>query len=434
MSSTISEIREAPDRSCLEIQTSEVFEPLLTESRYKAIFGGRGSGKSHERAEALIERCLLEPGTRAVCVREIQKSLEQSVKRLLEDKITRFGVGSYFRILETHIETPGDGIIIFQGMQNHTAESIKSLEGYDVAWVEEAQTLSDKSLTMLRPTLRKETSELWFTWNPRLKTDPVDVFFRGPNGSPPDTILVEANYKDNAWFPNVLRREMEWDKRTSLEKYAHIWLGKYLTNSEARVFKNWRVEEFDTPTVVTFYYGGDWGFSVDPTVGVRCFFNHELRTMYVDSEVYSVACEIDDTPVLFDGLGCEAVMHGRPCDASCKEYGHGTARRWTMTADSARPETISYMNHHGYPKIQGARKGAGSVEEGIKFLQNYHIVVHPRCIHAIDELTLYSYKTDEMTGQIMPVLEDRKNHVIDSLRYAVEDLRKPRPERGGLLR
>jgi phage terminase large subunit len=367
----------------------------------------------------LLERCLLGV-TRAVCVREFQRTLEQSVKRLLEDKIHAFGLDGMFRILNTHIEAPGGGIIIFQGMQTHTAESIKSLEGYDVAWVEEAQVLSQRSLDLLRPTIRVPDSELWFSWNPRNSSDPVDTFLRV--SPPPNATVIGTDYTSNPWFPEVLRAEMEWDRGHDPEKYAHVWLGQYEQLTEARVFRNWRIEEFDTPAEAVFYHGGDWGFAVDPTVLVRCWLDG--RNLYVDREAFAVGCEIEDTPALFDSLECAG-----PCTASvpCGAPGHASARQWTLTADSARPETISYCRRHGYPRIRPANKGAGSVEEGVKFLQNYNIIVHPRCKHTIDELTLYRYKTDALTGVVLPVLEDKKNHVIDSLRYATEQARKARP-------
>src|SRR5579864_6691096 len=161
----------------LDIHTPEVFVPLLEPARYKGAYGGRGSGKSHHFADSLIERCLLR-FTRAVCIREVQRTLEQSVKRLLEDKIIAFGLQREFRVLNTHIETPRDGVIIFNGMQDHTAESIKSLEGFHVAWVEEAQSLSQRSLDLLRPTIREADSEIWLSWNPRFATDPVDRLLR----------------------------------------------------------------------------------------------------------------------------------------------------------------------------------------------------------------------------------------------------------------
>ena len=184
----------------LKIQTASVFEPLCQPARYKGAFGGRGSGKSHFFAEALIDKHL-DQGTRSVCIREVQKSLKESAKRLIEDKLQAFGLGERqgFRVFREVIETPGDGVIMFQGMQDHTAESIKSLENVSVAWVEEAQTLSARSLQLLRPTIRKEGSELWFSWNPRRKTDPVDVMLR--QGSiPTDAAVVKVNWDSNPWF------------------------------------------------------------------------------------------------------------------------------------------------------------------------------------------------------------------------------------------
>lgn len=406
----------------LAIETAPVFEPLLKPSRYKGAYGGRGGAKSYFFADLLLERCMLQKGTRAVCVREIQKSLDDSVKQLLEDKIQRFELDREFRVLNTHIEGPGDGMIIFQGMQQHTAEQIKSLEGYDVAWVEEAQSLSQRSLDVLRPTLRKAGSEIWFSWNPRFPTDPVDAFLR--KDPPKDAIVVKSTYRDNPWFPQQLAPEIAWDQSHDPEKYAHIWLGEYETRSEARVFKNWKIEAFDTPSNATFYFGADWGFSEDPTVLVRAYITD--RTLFIDREAYQLHCEIDKTAALFDGLACEPMCQG----LACKHPHHGMARRWIILADSARPETISYLQRFGYPRLQKARKGPGSVEEGITFLQNYQIVVHPRCRHTIDELSSYSYQTDKLTGNVLPVLEDKKNHVIDALRYSVETLRAVKPSVG----
>jgi phage terminase large subunit len=388
--------------STLQIKTPEWALALLEPARYKAAFGGRGSGKSHAFAEMLIEAHIIDQTSRSVCVREVQKSLAQSVKRLLELKIEEMNAGAYFEVQEAVIKSKkGDGLIIFQGMQNHTADSIKSLEGYDRAWVEEAQSLSQRSLDLLRPTIRKPESELWFTWNPANESDPVDHLLRGPN-PPPSATVIEVNYTDNPWFPDVLAAEMEYDKRRDPDKYAHVWLGKYLQNSSNRVFSNWRIDEFETPPDTVHRLGADWGFASDPTVLVRC---HIVgRTLYIDYEAYMVGCEIIDTPELFLTVP--------------------ESEKWPIVADSARPETVSHMKKHGFPKIMSAIKGPKSVEEGVEFLKTYDIVVHPRCVHTIDELTLYSYKTDPMTGKVLPILEDKKNHVIDALRYACEGVRR----------
>lgn len=385
----------------LRIETPRVFAPLLKPSRYKGAHGGRGSGKSHFFAELLVERCLLNPGTRWVCVREVQLSLDQSVKRLIEDKIQAMGVGGSFRILNTHIETPGDGIIIFRGMNTQTSDSVKSLEGYDGAWVEEAQSFSQRSLDLLRPTIRKEGSELWFSWNPAAATDPIDSLLRGDN-PPPDAAVVQANYRDNPFLPDVLRQEMEFDRSRDADKYAHVWLGGYRAISNARVFKNWTVQEFDTPDGATIRQGADWGFSIDPSVLVQSYIVG--RKLYVPWEAYKVGCEIDHLPDLFDGVP--------------------DSRKWWTTADSARPETISYMRRHWSTNMTAAVKGARSVEDGVEFLKAYDIVVHPRCEHVIDELAKYQYRMDEKTGQVLPILADKDNHVIDALRYANEGARR----------
>ena len=395
----------------VEFPTARVYKPFTQPSRYKGAYGGRGGAKSHEFAKNLLKRCIEKPGTRAVCVREYQTSLKQSVKLVLEDKIQAFDLGGYFDPGVSEIKTPGDGVIIFQGMQDHTADSVKSLERFNIAWVEEAQNLSQRSLDLLRPTMfRWPGSEIWFSWNPRFPTDPVDDFFRGnaprrdgemPWTPPPDNILIRSSYRDNPWLLPDLLKEIEWDRSRDPEKYAHVWLGEYERKSEARVFKNWVIEEFEAPSDAVFYYGADWGFSVDPSVLVRCYVVG--RRLYVDYEAYRIGVEIDNLPALFDQVP--------------------GSREWTITADSARPETISHLQRHGFPKIVPAIKGKDSVKEGVIFLQNFDIVVHPRCRHTIDELTMYAFKTDKLTGMITPILEDKKNHVIDSLRYSIEKLR-----------
>lgn len=223
--------------STLRIPTAEVFKPAYEPARYKGIWGGRGSGKSHDRAGALIDDSLYEPGLLSVCIREVQKSLKDSAKRLLESKLEEFRLGEAdgFKVFTDRIQTPGDGVIIFQGMQDHTAESIKSLEGFKRAWVEEAQTLSARSLNLLRPTIRAPQSELWFTWNPRLKTDAVDAMFRG--GSPPTgSVIIKANYNDNPWFPAELEQERKDCFLHQPDQYEHIWEGGYVTVAEGAYY------------------------------------------------------------------------------------------------------------------------------------------------------------------------------------------------------
>lgn len=445
----------------LQIPVAEAYLPLLQPARYKGAYGGRGSAKSHFFGGLLIDDHLAEPGLRSVCLREVQKSLDQSVKRLLEDKIEEFYLTNEFRITKNHIEAPGGGLIMFQGMQDHTAESIKSLEGFRRAWVEEAQSLSDRSLTLLRPTIRTERCslclkkgdlrlnpvceksptgfhdiqdpEIWFSWNPDSEKDPVDKFMR--KDKPDDAIVVNTSFADNPWFPAVLEKEMAWDLRIDPEKHAYVWRGGYQKRSNSRVFKNWRVEEFVAPERTRHYLGADWGFSVDPSTLVR---SHESRTdpetgkewprkrLYIDYDLFQIGVEIEFMPRFFDGLicGCRINLDGTPIGTCRDTQMHGWARPWPIIADSARPETISHLRRHGYGGMESAKKGAGSVKEGVIFLQSWDIIIHPRCVHTIDEFTNYSYEVDPKDPNIvLPILADKKNHIIDPVRYSLEQLR-----------
>jgi len=384
----------------LRIRVPEAFLPLEGPHRYIGAHGGRGSGKSHYFGERWLRENINEK-LDVVCLRETLKSLQFSVKKLLEDKIRRYNAGYYFEIQDKRILSIHGGVTIFEGMQNHTADSIKSLEGFDRAWFEESQAASERSLTLLRPTIRKPGSQLWFSWNPDQASDPIDKLLRG-DVHPPNSAIVEVNYWDNPEFPQELRDEMEYDKRRDPDKYSWVWCGKYRQNSEARVFRNWRVEEFEVDPAWTLRQGADWGFSIDPSVLVQCAIVG--RTLYIINEAYRVGCEIDFLPDLFRSIQ--------------------DAEKWPTIADSARPETISYMQRHGFTKMLAAIKGARSLEEGISFLQSFDIVVHPRCEHAIQEMSAYSYETDPMTGLVLPKLKDKDNHVIDSIRYACEGARR----------
>lgn len=385
----------------MSVQLPEAFQGLFEPHRYKAFYGGRGSAKSHSIATALVLIGAQKP-TRILCAREIQKSIADSVKRLLEDKIKALGLDGFYSSTLTDIRGKNGTEFIFAGLRTNP-ESIKSLEGIDIAWVEEAATVSQSSLDILIPTIRKEGSELWFSWNPRFKNDPIDAMFRGDK-TPPNALVQRVLWSDNRWFPDVLKQELEWDRERDPDKYAHIWLGEYQRNSESRVFKNWRIDRLDVPSDARPYFGADWGFAIDPTVLVRAYLWD--RTLYVDAEAHKIGCEIDRTPQLFDQIN--------------------GSREWPITADSSRPETISFMRRAGF-NIHGAEKGPNSVKDGVEFLKSVDIVVHPRCTHLIDELTLYSWKTDKLTGEVLPVLEDKKNHVIDALRYALEATRKAVP-------
>lgn len=389
----------------LAIDTPRWAVPLLEPRRYKGGKGGRSSGKSHFFAELLVEEHVRDADLQSVCIREIQKSLKFSAKKLVETKIRALGVSHLFEITQTEIRRiGGEGIIIFQGMQDHTADSIKSLEGFHRAWVEEAQSLSHRSLELLVPTIRQDGSELWFSWNPDQPTDAVEQLFKDNH----DAILVHVNYTDNPWCPAEMHKLAQWQRKADYERYVHIWEGGYNTKSDSQIFAGrWRVDEFepsfswDGP-----YHGLDFGFATDPLAGVRCWVHQ--NKLYIDRDPGKVGLELDDTTTYLTNRIPDIAKH-------------------VIRADSARPEAISYLKRNGLPRIEAVSKWPGSVVEGIEHIKTYdEIVIHSRCKDMQEEARLYSYKRDKKSGDILPDVEDAHNHRWDAVRYALQPLIKQR--------
>ena len=417
----------AADQAVRMLEIPDTFEELFQPYRHKATHGGRGGGKSHNYAAALIILGAQKP-FRVGCYREIQKSIKASVKTLLDDKIEQAGLmGHFYNSTEYSIKGANGTEFMFAGLRTNP-DSVKSTEGLDVAWIEEANTVSQNSLGLLTPTVRKEGSELWYSWNRRHAHDPVDNMFLG--GSPPPRSFVQqVNWRENPWFPDVLREEMDWDRSRDIDKWRHVWEGELLQRSEARVFKNWRTEDIDdmVPSDCPPRIGADWGFASDPTVIVECYVIESLRVLYFRREKYKIRCEIDDTPALF--AGSDTREPARWKNPHTHEGLESVRKGHRIVADSARPETISYMKRHGFDIVR-ATKGPNSVEEGVEFMQSYDIVVHPDCVHVADELTHYSYLLDPLTEAVLPALGDKHNHTIDACRYALEDIRRGGGKRG----
>lgn len=252
----------------LNIEVAPVFEPLLKPSRYKGAWGGRGSGKSQFFADALLIEALKRPGLRVLCCREIQKSLKESAKRLIEAKIEEYELLSLFEVQSAEIKTPGGGVIVFAGLQDHTSESIKSYEGFDIAWIEEAQTVSHRSMNLLRPTIRKPGSEIWLSWNPRFDTDAVDEMLRGEE-IPTGSIVVRANWDDNPWFPDELEQERIDCQRQQAEQYDHIWDGGYATVAEGAYFAKHIAEAREQGRITSL--------ARDPLMSLRCYWDIGVR-------------------------------------------------------------------------------------------------------------------------------------------------------------
>lgn len=403
----------------IDIELPDKFSGLFEPHRYKVFHGGRGGAKSRSFASALVMLAIQKP-IRVLCGREFQRSISDSVHSLLDDEIKRSKVEDLLQVKRDIIEGKNGSRFMFAGMR-HNIQSIKSKEGIDIAWIEEANTLSRESLDVLIPTIRKEGSEIWFSFNCDSEEDPVYHDF--VVNEHPEALVVKVNYWDNPWFPEVLRKEMEWDKSHDTDKYLHVWEGEPKRASHAQVFAGrWRIQDFDTPDDAQFYYGADWGFSVDPTAIVRLFIHN--KKLYIDREAYGVGVDIDKTPELFDTVMTDMAWFKAAMkdDPERKQDYIKRARQWAIVADSARPETISYMKRQGF-NIRGAKKGKGSVEDGIEFLKSFdEIIVHPSCRHAKYELQYFSYKLDRLTGEPTPVIEDKHNHIIDAMRYALEPI------------
>lgn len=391
----------------MNIQIDSAFDPVMEPARYKIYYGGRGSAKSWTFAALLIARAYSQK-TRILCTREYQNSIEDSVYKLLSDTILRFGLTGYFKETRASIIGLNGSEFLFEGLHQNT-NSIRSLEGIDICWVEEANIVADESWQILIPTIRKDRSEIWASFNPESVDDPVYKRFVL---NPPDNAIVrKVTWRDNPWFPEVLKLEMAHDAKVDADLYAHIWEGEPRKISASQIFHGkWIIDDFATPDAVDFMCGADWGFANDPTAIVRCFVKD--NTLFVDRESGGVGVEIDETGKLLDQVL--------------------PSKTWPCRGDSSRPETISFMNRQGY-RIIPTEKGKGSVEDGIAYIRSFEkIIVHPRCKRTAEEMKLYSYKIDRMTGDVLPIPVDAWNHYCDALRYALEPAMKRR--RAGNIR
>lgn len=386
----------------LDLELPECMEPLFRPARYKVFYGGRGGGKSWCFARVLL-MLALQRKIRVLCAREFQVSIADSVHRLLCDQISALGFEGRYSITKTQITSALGSEFIFKGL-HHNAQEIKSLEGVDICWVEEAQSVSRESWDLLIPTIRKQGSEIWISFNPGLPDD--ETWKRFVLAPPGDAVVVKVGWEDNPWFPDTLREEMEYCRSIDPEAFAHIWGGEPRVISEAQVFKGrYEVTHFETPADARFFHGVDWGFAQDPTALVRLFVRDGC--LYLDAEAYGVGVELDELPQLFDSIP--------------------TSRKWPVKADAARPETISFMCRKGF-RVSAAKKWAGSVEDGVALLKGFNrIYIHPRCTHAADEFRLYSYKVDKNNGDVLPVIVDAHNHIIDAARYALDGYVKKAP-------
>lgn len=386
-----------PDGLLERLTVPAAFAPLFRPARYKIFYGGRGAGKSWAFADALLLFALAFP-LRILCARELQVSIGDSVHRLLADRIKARGLEKFFSVTKTGITGKNGSEFLFKGLRHNVSE-IKSLEGVDICWVEEAQRVSQESWDLLIPTIRAEGSEIWVSFNPGSPDDPTwQHFVEHPRSG---SVVVKVGWQDNPWFSATLDAERRECLATDPEKYRWIWDGEPRVITDAQVFAGkWQVEAFDTPAGVRWYYGADWGFAQDPTTLVRAFVRE--RTLYVADEAWAQGLELEQLSELFGQVP--------------------GSRQWAIRADNSRPEIIRSLRRQGWI-VKPCRKWSGSVEEGIAVMRGFaRIVVHPRCVHTAEEMRLYSYKTDPLTGEVLPLLVDKHNHCIDALRYALEPI------------
>ena len=384
-----------------------IFHPERGEVQYRGAHGGRGSSKSMTFASVAALWGYLEP-LRILCARELHSSIKESFHAELKSAIqARPWLAAHYDVGVDYLRGANGTEFLFKGLRRNIS-AIRSLAKIDLTIVEEAEDVPESSWVALEPTvLRQPKSELWLIWNPERDGSPVDLRFR--KQPPSNALITQINYEDNPWFPPELdtlrRRDQE---RLDLATYAHIWEGEYLENSNSQVLSGKvRVAEF-APAADWHgpYFGADWGFAQDPTAGVKCWIHDER--LYIEYEAGKVGLELDDTAKFLIQRLPEVEKH-------------------IMRADSARPETISFVKRRGLPNCTSVEKWSGSVEDGIAHLRSYkEIVIHPRCKETVRESRLYSYKMDRLTGDILPVVVDAYNHYWDAVRYALAPLIKTR--------
>lgn len=388
--------------------------------RYRGAHGGRGSAKTRSFAlmTAVKGYQFAEEGKSGVilCAREFMNSLADSSMEEVKQAIHSIEwLKDYYDIGQNYIRTK-NGLVsyVFCGLR-HNLDSIKSKARILLCWVDEAENVSEIAWRKLTPTVRETDSEIWVTWNPETDGSPTDKRFRK---TPPDNaIIVEMNYSDNPFFPDVLEQERLNDlARLDYASYAWIWEGAYLENSDKQVLSGcYKVEAFDDnlyKKADRLLFGADFGFANDPNTLIRSFILNDC--LYIEYEAYGVHIELDEMPAFYDSVP--------------------EARKWIIKGDCSRPETISHIKRKVF-NISAAKKWQGSVEDGIAFLRGFkQIIIHPRCKHTAEEARLYSYKTDRVTNEVLPIIEDKNNHCWDAVRYSLDGYIKHKRSAGLFMR
>lgn len=393
--------------------------PMFTvpygEVNFRVSHGGRSSGKTKTKAKmmALTALSLAAEGKSglALCGREFMVSLTDSSLAEIKGAIASEPelLAPWFDVGEKYVRTkglPGRVDFAFVGLR-HNIDSLKSMANVLITWLDEAENISQTAYDKLLPTVMRSGGEVWISYNPESPESPTHKLFRA--NPDPKTLIVEVNWRDNPWFDDKMEELRQKYLANSPETYHHIWEGDFLTLTEAQVFSGkYEVKEFDIEGKGTPYYGLDFGFSQDP---MSCVQIHKVgQTLYWRKEAVKI--------------GLDMHLQG----GFIKDRMSEQIAKYDVIADSARPENISYLSKpisqtggsFQLPRIRAAKKGKGSVQDGVDFIKSHHNVIHPDCVEVHKEFKLYSYKVDKQSGSVLPVLTDANNHCIDAGRYALE--------------
>ena len=390
--------------------------------RYKIAYGGRGGGKSHTIARILLAKGASEKLT-IVCLREFQKNLEDSVHQLLSNIIKSVDVlSSFYQIQEKEIIGKNGTLIKFSGIKN--AVNFKSFEGVDIAWIEEAQTISARSIQIVRPTIRKKGSEIWFSYNPDNDYDPVHKMVLHPRSN---QLNLKINYYDNPWCTEELIEEAEFQKKEDLDLYKHIWLGETKSFGNRHIYNNcYEIKEFDilnydklpsfNKKTIRFRYGLDFG-STDPTAILETFMQDNI--IYIHNEIYSSELENDDITLAIKNKMSQAfnnrsIVYGDNLKSTISELRKNRYKINELTNEKILLPRIM---------IKEVKKWGGSVVDNIRWMKNRRkIIIHPRCVNTIESINRFLWKYNSKSDEILEVPEHKYSHAMDAMRYAYNDL------------
>ena len=384
----------------MEIQLNSAYKPAReTKARYRVIYGGAGSGKSRFVGQETIINMLIDSNFKYLVVRKTSRSIRESVYAELESLINSYNLHKYFRINKTEMsfECINGSKLITSGLDN--VEKLKSIQGVNRIWVEEASEISENDFTQLDLRMRGKNNlnyQMTVTFNPIselhwLKKKFFDVGMQ-------DCFILKTTYKDNSFLDERYIKTLTELKEIDYQYYKIYCLGEWGSLGNL-IYNNWEKQDLSKikDTFDNHFNGLDWGFSDDPTAIIRVHLDSKHKTLYVVDEIYQRELHTDQIAnILKDKIG--------------NEY---------ITCDSSEPRSISDLKRHGI-KAKGAKKGKGSIEHGIKYLQGLKIVVDNVCINTIKELTSYKWREDK-DGNVIANPVDRNNHLLDALRYGLED-------------